>query len=184
MKPKKGSPLDYSTWSRLDGIPLKIERKSCQMHFSQTHVKELLGKIRLAVQQISSGNLHFPRQVLTTSRQWRNSNPQSESGQSWNAGGSLRQHRRGKAIQPNIFIAWFTTCHALLRLYWLGLSVLNPEEVIYMDTDSIIYKRRPGVTKLPTGLYLGQFKDELDGNDVILEFAATGPINYGSIRVA
>ena len=53
-----------------------------------------------------------------------------------------------------------------------------------MDTDSIIYKRRPGVPELPTGLYLGQFKDELDGNDVILEFAVTGPINYGSIRVA
>ena len=108
------------------------------MHFSQTHVKEL----------------HFPRQVLTTSRQWRNSNPQRESVQSWNAGGSLQQHRRGKAIQPNIFIAWFTTCHALLRLYWQGLPVLNPEEVIYMDTDSIIYKRRPGVPELPTGLYL------------------------------
>ena len=152
--PRRGPP-DYSTLSRLDGIPHKIERKSCQTYFSQTHFKELLGKIRLAVQQISSGNLHFPRQVLTTSRQWRNSNPQSESGQSWNAGGSLRQHRRGKAIQPNIFIAWFTTCHALLRLYWLGLSVLNPEEVIYMDADSIIYKRRPGVPELPTGLYLG-----------------------------
>ena len=41
--------------------------------------------------------------------------------------------------------------------------MLNPEEVIYMDTDSIIYKRRPGVPKLPTGLYLRQFKDELDG---------------------
>ena len=62
--------------------------------------------------------------------------------------------------------------------------MLNPEEVIYMDTDSIIYKRRPAVTKLPIGLYLGQFKDELAGNDVILEFVATGPINYGSIRVA
>ena len=154
MKPKKGSPLDYSTWSQLDGIPHKIEQKSCQMHFSQTHVKELLGKIGLAVQQISSGNLHFPRQVLTTSRQWRNSNPQRESVQSWNAGGSLQQHRRDKAIQPNIFIAWFTTCHALLRLYWQGLPVLNPEEVIYMDTDTIIYKRRPGVPELPTGLYL------------------------------
>ena len=98
--PRRGPP-DYSTLSRLDGIPHKIERKSCQTYFSQTHFKELLGKIRLAVQQISSGNLHFPRHVLTTSRQWRNSNPQSESGQSWNAGGSLRQHRRGKAIQPN-----------------------------------------------------------------------------------
>ena len=62
--------------------------------------------------------------------------------------------------------------------------MLKPEEVIYLDTDSIIYKRRPGVPELPTSLYLGQFKDELDGNDVILEFAATVPINYGSIRVA
>lgn len=69
----------------------------------------------------------------------------------------------------NIFIAWFTTCLALLRLYWLGLSVLNPEEVMYIDTDGIINKRRPDLPELPTGPYLGQFKDELDGNDVILE---------------
>ena len=62
--------------------------------------------------------------------------------------------------------------------------MFNPEEVIYMDTNSIIYKRRPGVPELPTGLYLGQFKDELDRNDFILEFAATGPTNYGSIRFA
>ena len=175
MKPKKGFPLDYSTWSRLDGMPHKIERKSCQTHLSKTHVKDLLGKIRLAVSQISSGNLHFPRQVLTFSRQLLNSNPQRESGQSWNAGGSLQQHRRGKAIQPNIFIAWFTTCHAFLRLYWLGLSVLNPEEVIYMDTDSIIYKRRPGVPDLRTGLCLGQFKDELDGNDASLNLLPQVP---------
>ena len=62
--------------------------------------------------------------------------------------------------------------------------MLNPEEVIYMDNDSIIYKRHPGVPELPTDLYLGQFNDELDGNDAIHEFAITGPINYGSIRVA
>ena len=164
-------PVDYSTWSRLGGIPHKIERKSCQTHLSQTHVKEPLGKIRIAVQQISSGNLHFPRQVLRTSRQWRSTNPQRESGKSWHAGGSLQQHRRSKTIQPNmnIFIAWFTTCLALLRLYWLGLSVLNSEEVMYIDTDGIINKRRPGLPELPTGPYLGQFKNELDGNDVILE---------------
>jgi len=89
-----------------------------------------------------------------------------------------------KPYSPISSLLGSLSCHALLRLYWLGLSVLNPEEVIYMDTDSIIYKRRPGVPKLPTGLYLGQFKDELDGNDVILEFAATGPINYGSVRLA
>ena len=183
MKPKKGSSLDYSTWSRLDGIPHKIKRKSCQMHFSQTHVKELLGKIRLAVQQISSGNLHFPRQVLTTSRQWRNSNPQRESVQSWNAGGSLQQHRRGKAIQPNIFIAWFTTCHALLRLYWQGL----PRSTLknwYTWIPTVLFTSGAQVSPNYPLAYICQFKDELDGNDVILEFAATGPINYGSIRFA
>ena len=62
--------------------------------------------------------------------------------------------------------------------------MLNPKEVIYMDTDSIIYKRHPGVPELPTDLDLGQFNDELGGNDAILEFAVIGPINYGSIRVA
>lgn len=42
----------------------------------------------------------------------------------------------------------------------------------------MIYKHAPGQPKLPTGDYLGQFKDEVAG-DSIIEFAIAGPKNYG-----
>ena len=84
-------------------------------------------------------------------------------------------------IQPNIniFVAAFTTCHARLHLYREGLARLQPHQVLYMDTDSLIYKGAPGLPDLPCGPYLGQFKNELDDDDAIVEFAAAGPKNYG-----
>ena len=84
-------------------------------------------------------------------------------------------------IQPhiNIFIAAFTTAHARLHLYRQALFLLQPQQVLYMDTDSIIYKHAPGQPTLETGAYLGQFKNELDEGDTIIEFATAGPKNYG-----
>ena len=85
------------------------------------------------------------------------------------------------AIQPhiNIFFACFTTRHARLRLCQQGLSLMNPEQVLYVDTDNIIYKRSAGLPEFPTGPYLGQFKDELTEKDTIVECAAAGPKNFG-----
>ncbi|CAH3199085.1 unnamed protein product, partial [Porites evermanni] len=86
-------------------------------------------------------------------------------------------------IQPhvNIFIAAFTTAHARLHLYRRALFLLQPQQVLYMDTDSIIYKHAPGQPTLETGAYLGQFKNELDEGDTIIEFATAGPKNYGYV---
>ena len=86
-------------------------------------------------------------------------------------------------IQPhiNIFIAAFTTAHARLHLYRQALFLLQPQQVLYMDTDSIIYKHAPGQPQLSTGAYLGQFKNELDTGDTIIEFATAGPKNYGYV---
>lgn len=83
-------------------------------------------------------------------------------------------------VQPhlNIFVACFTTCWARLHLYE-SLQLLG-EQVLYFDTDSIIYKWRPGLPEIPTGNYLGEMKDELNG-DVIVEFVAAGPKNYGYV---
>ncbi|CAH3046080.1 unnamed protein product, partial [Porites lobata] len=50
------------------------------------------------------------------------------------------EHQKSDKI--NIFIAAFTTCHARLKLYD-GLDTLK-EQVLYYDTDSIIYRWRPG----------------------------------------
>ena len=83
-------------------------------------------------------------------------------------------------IQPhiNIFVAAFTTAHARLHLYRQALFLLQPQQILYMDTDSVIYKHGPGQPKLPLGNYLGEFKDEVPG-DVITEFCCAGPKNYG-----
>ena len=60
-----------------------------------------------------------------------------------------------------------------------GLSLMKPEQVLYMDTGSIIYKRSAGLPELPTISYLGQLKDELTEKDTIVEFAAARAKNYG-----
>ena len=78
--------------------------------------------------------------------------------------------------KTNIFIACFTTCHARLKLYSY-LHTLG-EQVLYYDTDSVIYKWCPGQPLIPTGDYLGEMTDELDG-DTIQEFVSGGAKNYG-----
>ena len=77
----------------------------------------------------------------------------------------------------NIFIAAFTTCHARLKLYSY-LEQLG-EQVLYFDTDSVIYKRKPGQVAIPLGDYLGEMTNELDNGDHIVEFVSGGPKNYG-----
>ena len=77
--------------------------------------------------------------------------------------------------RTNVFIAAFTTCWARLKLY-LYLQTLG-EQVLYYDTDSVIYKWSAGLPKVPTGDYLGDLKDEL-GGDYIEEFISGGPKNY------
>lgn len=82
-------------------------------------------------------------------------------------------------ININIFIACFTTCWARLKLYQDGLAKLEPKQTLYFDTDSLIYRWKPDQSELPLGDYLGQFTNEIDGDDHIIEFASAGPKNYG-----
>lgn len=77
--------------------------------------------------------------------------------------------------RTNVFLAAFTTCWARLKLYEV-LEHLG-QRVLYFDTDSVIFTSMPYDPPVPTGDYLGQLTDELDG-DVILEFASAGPKNY------
>ena len=80
-----------------------------------------------------------------------------------------------KGTKNNIFIAAFTTSYARFKLYE-SLDLLN-QQVLYMDTDSIIYKWREGQPSIQIGDYLGQWKDELNG-DIITEFVSAGAKNY------
>ena len=78
--------------------------------------------------------------------------------------------------KTNVFIAAFTTCWARLKLYSY-LETLG-EQVLYYDTDSVIYKWSPGLPKITTGDYLGDMKNEVEG-DYIEEFVSGGAKNYG-----
>ena len=79
--------------------------------------------------------------------------------------------------KSNIFVASFTTAWARLKLYE-ALDVLQ-EQVLYYDTDSVIYRWKPNGPELPLGQYLGQFTNELDDpNDYITEFFSGGAKNY------
>ena len=78
--------------------------------------------------------------------------------------------------KTNVFIASFTTAWARLRLYE-AIDVLQ-KQVLYYDTDSVIYRWKAGQPYIPVGDYLGQFKDEIEG-DVIEEFVSGGAKNYG-----
>ena len=75
----------------------------------------------------------------------------------------------------NIVIAAFTTAYARLKLYDL-LDQLQ-EQVLYYDTDSVIYVHEPGKPEPSLGDYLGDLTDELDG-DYITAFMSCGPKNY------
>ena len=77
----------------------------------------------------------------------------------------------------NIFVAAFTTCWARLRLYE-ALELLG-EQVLYYDTDSVIYLEEDGQPNAVLGDYLGDFTSELEEDDHIVEFVSGGPKNYG-----
>ena len=81
-----------------------------------------------------------------------------------------------KGSKVNIFIAAFTTCYARLKLYEALHTV--QDQVLYYDTDSVIYRWSPGLPSIPIGGYLGEVTDELEG-DVIVEFVSGGAKNYG-----
>ena len=69
------------------------------------------------------------------------------------------------------------TCHAHLKLYSY-LKTLQ-QQVLYFDTDSVIYSHKPGQPLLENGDYLGDLTHELDPGDTIVDFTSGGPKNYG-----
>ena len=81
-----------------------------------------------------------------------------------------------KGTKTNIFVPAFTTCHDRLKLYE-SLDTLQ-QQVLYYDTDSVVYKWRPGQPSIAIGDFVRDMTDELEG-DVITEFAFGGAKNYG-----
>ena len=89
---------------------------------------------------------------------------------------TMAEEEYERSVKTNVFIAAFTTSHARLKLYG-ALDTLK-ERVLYYDTDSVIYRWKPGQVKLPLGEFLGEFTGEL-GGDPIVEFVSGGAKNYG-----
>ena len=75
-----------------------------------------------------------------------------------------------------MYVAAFTTSHARLRLY-KELELLG-EQVLYHDTDSIVYVSRPGNYEVPTGNMLGEWEDELHGEHMVNVWTSGGPKCY------
>jgi DNA polymerase elongation subunit (family B) len=81
--------------------------------------------------------------------------------------------------KTNIFLASFTTAHARLRLF--GVLDRLGENVLYFDTDSVIFKtlKCDDLHYLPIGNYLGELTNEITPEDGhIVEFVSGGPKNY------
>ena len=83
----------------------------------------------------------------------------------------------GPGLRTNVVIAAFTTAYARLHL-WNFLNLIG-ERVLYFDTDSIIFIKRPGEYFPPLGDYLGDFTNEIKAGQSIVEFVSAGPKNYG-----
>lgn len=83
--------------------------------------------------------------------------------------------------QRNIFIAAFTTGWARIELYGYLDALTNntTSQVLYCDTDSVIYKSNvPPFVKLPIGPYMGELTNELDRDEYIETFVTCGPKTY------
>ncbi|XP_054287287.1 uncharacterized protein LOC129003084 [Macrosteles quadrilineatus] len=79
----------------------------------------------------------------------------------------------------NVVLAAFTTAQARLKLYE-HLEALGGQ-VIYYDTDSVLYIYKQNLYRIPTGDYLGEMTDELaeyGPGSYIVEFVSGGPKTY------
>ena len=83
------------------------------------------------------------------------------------------------SYNTNIYIASYTTSSARLMLYD-KLDYLN-EQVLYFDTDSIIYIESTNGNKIKTGDMLGELTDALDNKPINNTFVSGGPKNYSFI---
>lgn len=81
----------------------------------------------------------------------------------------------------NIYTACFTTAYARMRLYDM-LDKLG-DDVMYCDTDSIIYNEDDNtrnIVDIYIGDSLGEWTDELNGNHITF-FTSMAPKDYGYI---
>ena len=76
----------------------------------------------------------------------------------------------------NVALAAFVTCHARLKL--LEEITKIGDRVLYVDTDSMIFKSVINMYEPITGKNLGQLTDEIKDGKYIVEYVSAGPKNY------
>ena len=98
----------------------------------------------------------------------------SENSDSFDGGNTIHQ--------VSVVLASFVTCHGRLKLF----SEMNKlqEQVIYHDTDSIIYSVKPGQYEPSLGANLGELTNEISLSEggYIKEILAPGPKNYMLVK--
>ena len=77
----------------------------------------------------------------------------------------------------SIVVAAWTTAWARTLLY-RECRKLDPTQILYTDTDSILYSQKPGQATLSLGDSLGELTSELKPGDHITEFVAVAPKAY------
>ena len=85
-----------------------------------------------------------------------------------------------RSINTNLAVAAYTTAWARLHLYKfmrMVEEIHGGENLLYIDTDSLIYVRKRNAPPLPTGSFLGDLTDEFPGCE-ITKFASTGSKSY------
>ena len=92
---------------------------------------------------------------------------------------TYKDHFVDNSYNTNIFVACFTTSSARLMLYE-KLEYLD-KQVLYYDTDSILYIQSQNSKVIETGDMLGELTDELDGETINNTFVSGGPKNYSFI---
>ena len=79
----------------------------------------------------------------------------------------------------NVMLAATITSAARCHLYSFMDKI--PEQIIYLDTDSLIWLRKPGMPTLTHGSYLGIMKSELPENEFIRCVVCCGAKSYAYI---
>ena len=93
----------------------------------------------------------------------------------------LKDDEKADPGNTSIAIASFVTSYARLHLYKYMDMVdsIGHDRLLYFDTDSIIFVRKPGDPEIETGDFLGELTDELPSGARCVRFVSGGPKNYG-----
>lgn len=80
--------------------------------------------------------------------------------------------------KTNVILAAFTTAHARKVLYGYMDGLEDKTQIVYCDTDSIMYIQNGTQRDIPTGRFLGDMTDELPPSVRVDEFFCAGPKFY------